>query len=107
MGIVDAILAQSPSPPVIVIQADHGPRTTKYWGKPSPAFLRERMSILSAFYLPGNPAAPLYESITPVNSFRVIFNRYFNTNYPLLDDLSWFTVTERPLDFTNVTESRR
>ena len=32
----------------------------------------------------------LYPTITPINSFRVVFNSYFGTNYPLLEDQSYY-----------------
>ncbi|MFN8461121.1 MAG: hypothetical protein U0X93_05055 [Anaerolineales bacterium] len=31
----------------------------------------------------------MYPTITPVNSFRVVFNNYFGTDYPLLDDIAY------------------
>ena len=50
--------------------------------------LEEKFGILSAYHLPGvDPeAAGLYPSITPVNSFRVVFNTYFDAGLPLLPD---------------------
>ena len=46
------------------------------------------MGILNTYRLPDvDPEeAGLYQSISPVNSFRVIFNAYFGTDLPLLDD---------------------
>lgn len=71
------ILLESKIPPIIIIQGDHGFRCEG----------GERMyEILNAYYLPGEVLPPLYESISPVNTFRVIFNSYFGTNYELLED---------------------
>ena len=42
--------------------------------------------VLNAVYLPNNGEALLYDSISPANTFRVIFNHYFDTNFDLLED---------------------
>ena len=101
---VEAILSSATVPPIIIIQADHGPKTTKEWGKPTRTLFRENMRILDAYYLPGDGKSRLYDSITPVNTFRTIFNCYFNTDYKLLPDRSYYTLTERPHDFVDVTD---
>lgn len=59
---------------------------------------------MDAYYLPGGGDQKLYPSISPVNSFRVIFNRYFKTNYPLLEDRSCFSTWSRPYRFFDVTD---
>jgi hypothetical protein len=46
------------------------------------------VKILNAYYLPQG-ADQLYPSISPVNSFRLVFNSYFGTNFPLLEDVSY------------------
>ena len=79
LTIVDTIIATSGTPPVIIIQGDHGPPETNFG--PS------RLAIFNAYYLPEEGDKNLYESITPVNSFRVILDHYFGTNYGLLDDI--------------------
>ncbi len=79
------ILKESSVEPVIILQSDHGLRLR--WGQNSPDIGKnEWKKILNAYYLPENGGEKLWESISPVNSFRVIFNYYFNTNYPLLED---------------------
>ena len=37
-------------------------------------------------YLPGMDTAMLSVSISPVNTFRLIFSQYFDADYPLLED---------------------
>ena len=63
------------------------------------------MGILNAYYLPDVGQSVLYPSITPVNTFRVIFNLYFNTNYELLPDKSYVHEDETHLyKFTEVND---
>lgn len=76
LDIVRTIIAQSTTPPIIIIQGDTGSR-----GNP--------FQILNAYYLTGKDNPILYSSITPVNSFRVVFDTYFGTEYGLLPDESF------------------
>lgn len=78
---LDAILAKSNTPPVIILQGDHGPGAYLNWQSPDQTCLNERFSILNAYYMPGkeNAAAAIPTYISPVNTFRVLFNAYFDT----------------------------
>jgi hypothetical protein len=87
LKIVQTILANSATPPVIVIQGDHG------WDAAT------RMTILNAYYLPGGGSQRLYPTITPVNTFRVIFNQYFGGSYPMLPDKSFYSSDTRQFGF--------
>jgi hypothetical protein len=75
--IVKTILDQSKTPPIIVIHGDHG------------LLDDNRYEILNAYYLPGDGADYLYSTISPVNSFRLIFEKYFGEKLPLLPDVSY------------------
>jgi len=77
VDIVKTILAQSKTPPIIVIHGDHG------------LLDANRYEIINAYYLPGERSKSLYPTITPVNSFRIIFDKYFGTDYELLPDISY------------------
>jgi hypothetical protein len=89
IGIVSKIIDGSENPPIVIIQGDHGP------GRSS---IQDRMSILNAFYLPGKSSL-LYDKISPVNTFRVIFDEYFHADYRLLEDISYFSSYDNPFDF--------
>jgi len=102
--VVDKIIKGSKNPPIIILQADHGPASSKGWDHPSAALLNERMSILNAYYLPDNGDKLFYQSITPVNSLRLIFNYYLGADYKKLDDKSFFSTKVRPHNFINVTD---
>ncbi len=100
---VDRILALSKTPPVIILQGDHGSGTQLIWESPERSNVKERFSILNAYYFPGGDNGLLYPTITPVNTFRVLMNRFFNASLPLLEDRSYFATWTRPYDFTDVT----
>jgi hypothetical protein len=108
--LVDGILQKSSSPPVIIVQGDEGPYpggTYHYrfnWHAATPELLRHRSGILNAYHLPGIDVTRLYPTISPVNSFRLVFNTYFGTNLPLLPDRTMRHASEhRPYAFDDIT----
>lgn len=98
------ILARARRPTIIVIQGDHGPGSQLDWDNPQNSNVRERMSILNAYYFPDRHYANLYPGISPVNTFRVILRDYFKVNLPLLEDRSFFSGMARPYGFLEVTD---
>jgi hypothetical protein len=86
--ILKRIIAESESAPIIIVQGDHGPHVGK----------RQVTSILNAYYLPGGYEG-LYENITPVNTFRYLFNRYFGQNLEMEDDIAYWSAVSLPLEF--------
>jgi hypothetical protein len=93
MGWVDGLLDGSSPEPIIILQGDHGPRSTVVWRSPSEDAMREATAILNAYYLPGVSGDVVYDEISPVNTFRVILNEYFNANLELLPDRTFFMST--------------
>jgi hypothetical protein len=77
LGVLQEILAESTTSPVIFMHGDHG------W------IDQNRLQILNTMYLPDQDYSALYPSISPVNGFRAIFNAYFGTSYELLPDISY------------------
>jgi len=113
MDLVDTILAESDEPPIIIIQADEGIFTTEakqYTDSGGlgecmdPESLKLRMGIINAYYLPDGGNELLYEDITPVNSFRLIFNHYFGADFELLPDRVYSVGGGVPPRFIDVTE---
>jgi len=94
--ILPKIIANSATPPVIVIQGDHGPTV--------PSEPRERMRILNVYYLPGVDSQ-VYSTITPINTFRVIFNAYFGQHLELLDDISLYSNYRRPFNYRVISNN--
>ena len=86
MQVVDELLSDPENQPVIIIQADHGSYFDFDTGKPSKENIEQHMSILSAYYLPNVEENLSDGVITPVNTFRTVFNSYFNTDYDLLEN---------------------
>jgi hypothetical protein len=86
--IIKAILSKSTTRPIIIIQGDH-----------SYTWSQDRNKILNAYFLPDGGDSKLYPSITPVNTFRLVFDIYFGGNYPILPDIVYYSRNERPYDF--------
>jgi hypothetical protein len=91
--ILEHIIDASSPDPIIILQGDHG---TSAGG--------HRMRILNAYYLPEEGEEMLYKSISPVNSFRVVFNRYFGARYSILPDESYLSTYDAPYNFHPVVD---
>lgn len=83
LSIIHEILEKSSIPPIIIIQGDHG-----YWKEGYPYF-SNISPILNAYFIPGIQTEDYYPRISPVNTFRLIFNEYFGGQYKLLPDESY------------------
>jgi hypothetical protein len=97
--IVTELLDRPPDEqPIVLIQADEGPYPrlgTSFpssWANEPASDVRVKYGILNAYYLPG-PRSEFteYPSMSPVNTFRMVFTRYFGANLPVLPDESFAT----------------
>jgi hypothetical protein len=90
---VEQLLAMPESDrPIVILQADEGPWTEPYaasrdtydWQTASPDELEMKFGILNAWYVPGADLA-LDPAMSAINTFPVLFDRYFGLEYEPLD----------------------
>ncbi|MFO7996483.1 MAG: hypothetical protein R6U93_04970, partial [Dehalococcoidia bacterium] len=79
--VVNELLEESENPPIIILQSDHGLRSHH---KGIEIGENEWRKILNAMYLPGMNYSEISDSVSPVNTFRLVFSHYFDADYPLL-----------------------
>jgi len=102
------------SRPIVVLQTEEGPTRhvlgLKHSGLDEDSWskLRWKFPILNAYYLPGAKETGLYPTISPVNTFRLIFNLYLGGDFKLLPDKALiFRQWEHDYDFVDVTKRLR
>lgn len=110
--VVTQLQAEGREPPVILIHADEGPFPRREagvpWQEQPDEVLRIKTAILNAYYFPDRQYRDLSQEITPVNSFRVLFNALFDTDFELLPDRTFVSPDDRNLyDFHDVTDRVR
>jgi hypothetical protein len=60
---------------------------------------------MNAWYLPGGEDLGLYPTMTAINTFPVLFSRYFGIDYPLLPDRVYSSHDwSHPYDLTDITD---
>ncbi|WP_205510152.1 sulfatase-like hydrolase/transferase [Longitalea arenae] len=69
-------------PRVVIVEGDHGYRDTPF----VPGQREKHFMNLNTYYFSDKDYSMLYDSISPVNTFRVVMNKYFHTKLPLLKD---------------------
>ena len=93
---ITKVIDESEIPPIIIIQGDHGLKSEmKDIQNPTDQELKERFSILNAYYIPTKNEL-LDQNITPVNSFRIIINELFNEQLEMLPNTNYWTVPDPP-----------
>ena len=100
---IDELLENSDNPPIIIIQSDTGP-VVSFSGITKEESDIGRLSILNAYYFPNKEYNLLYNDVTPVNSFRIVFDSYFETDYGLLEDKIFFSTYEKLYTFIEITD---
>jgi YidC/Oxa1 family membrane protein insertase len=82
---------------VIIVQSDHGVASS------NKANLNQRLLNFSAIYFSNQKYKELYSELSPVNTFRVVFNNVFGEEFEILDDKSYFSESyERPYIFNKI-----
>ncbi len=98
LQIVRDIKQTATRPVVIILQGDHGTFDFGLGNK------YDRIKILNAYYFSDGDYSLLYKSITPINTFRVIFNKYFKATLPFMPDLTYFSTYDARFDFEELTD---
>ncbi len=83
-AIVDKLQSLRNGQDIIIIQSDHGLNDLDKKRKD------DAFNSYTAFYFPDRDYRMLYDSMSNVNSFRIIFNKYFGQQLSLLKDSSTY-----------------
>ena len=101
---IDAILAASSEPPIIIVMSDHGARSRSFDpATATPDDLRERFGTLFAAYTPGHESV-FPDDVTPAQIMVDLLNTYFRTSYPQPNVGTFASEISHPYDFTKVPE---
>lgn len=85
LELIDNILKNDRSDPIILVMSDHG--FTKYGAGIDPSYNFKNMVNIR---MPENSGRDMPDSISNVNVFRMLLNRQFNQKWPMLKDSSFF-----------------
>lgn len=111
LRLVRSLIAGRPqSPPVIVLQSDEGfySASPGFGRRPKPRLLQAHFGTFAAYLFPGLSSSGLYDTITPVNVFRLLLDDYFGAGLPLLPDRNYvFPNIREQWTFRDVTAEVR
>jgi len=105
LKVVESIQNNEDRPTIIIIQADHGTNYSIDENNITDDTILERLSILNAYYFSDKNYTTINEDITPVNTFRTIFNLYLDGNFEILEKKHYFfTKTDGQYKMWDVTD---
>jgi phosphoglycerol transferase MdoB-like AlkP superfamily enzyme len=90
---------------IIIIQSDHGSAFGINLQDPTDDDVFQRLSNFNAIYFPDEKYREMltYDR-TNVNTFRIVFNTYFGSDYEMLEDKTyWGLSIKKPFWFKDVT----
>jgi hypothetical protein len=102
--LIETVEAGSKQPFIMILQSDEGPFVYDVAQNTASSSVRLHGRILNALRLPGVPAEEIEKLQSPVNTFRFIFNHYFNMNLELLEDRSYLSTRMTPFKFEDITD---
>lgn len=104
IAVIDAILAASPSPPIIIVMSDHGSRSRPLDPATATADdIRERFGTLFAAYTPGQSDV-FPADVTPAQVMVDLFNAYFGQHFPQPASGTFASSGKDPFQLTQVPE---
>ncbi|AMM51064.1 hypothetical protein TH61_07570 [Rufibacter sp. DG15C] len=90
-------------PTIIILQGDHGPGANYHQKDYNKTNLKERFGIMNAIYVSNQNKALFPKNLTPVNTFRVLLNHYFNSDLKLLPNRQFYSPINEPTNVVEVT----
>ncbi len=99
LDILQQIKMKSTRPFVFIVQGDHG---TYGFGTGDQY---DRIKILNVYYFSDGDYSLLYPGITPINTFRVVLNKYFNAHLPMMPDKTYYSAYDARFDFSEIGEN--
>ncbi len=107
--LVPALQEGTRGAPAILVQADEGPFPDRNyrvpWQEATPDELAIKTSILNSYFFPDGDYSTLSPAITPVNSYRMLFNALFGADFERLPDrVIAFSGDSSLYDFHDVTD---
>ena len=100
---IENLQENSDNQAIIIVQSDTGP-STNFGDRTNEMAQIDRMSIFNAYYFPNGQYDLLSNDITPVNSFRMVFDSHFQTNYGLVNDSVFYSTYEKPYALIEITD---
>ncbi len=96
------VLTNTDDPPIIIIQSDHGMRGVEYQNEYEKQL--RMFNNFKAYYFPEKGRNHEFETTTAVNTFRVLFNLYFDEDFEILEDKIWGNSLDKPYVFQDLTD---
>ena len=89
---------------IIIIQGDHGTAWETNWMEPSKDDVWQRLRNFDAIYFPDeDKRVQLNDDRTLINTFRIVFNSYFGSDYEMLENKMYWGWNAKPYYFEDVT----
>jgi hypothetical protein len=107
LATVTRLIRDSDVPPVILLQGDHGSpieyaKAATTLANVTPRAAWERFGAFGAYYLPGEGAAAMGDTVTVVNVLGDVLRGYFEADLPPEPDERFLSVEKAPFDFLHV-----
>ena len=107
LDLITTLLRDSPEPPVILIQGDHGSNSLRYTEDPAaaknPTAARERLGAFGAYYLPGGGVKAFGDTVTVVNVMGNVLRFYLGADLPREPDDMYRSLERLPYQLRQVT----
>ena len=90
--------------PIILIQSDHGKRGLTNDDEKPYVMINILLNNFRAYYIPNGDRNIELEKASPVNTFRILFNTYFDDNYEILEN-KFYLLNDEKTHYTDITNS--